>query len=84
MKKLQNIAVLALITLLVQCTSAPADKTAATPTVLDTTALKAAYETTVDNKPVRLYVLKNTGGLQAAITNFGGRVVALVDRKSVV
>ena len=78
MKKLQNIAVLALIGLLVQCTSAPADKTAATAAVLDTTALKAAYETTVDNKPVHLYVLKNAGGVEAAITNFGGRVVALV------
>lgn len=78
MKKLQCIAVLAITTLLVQCTSSPADKTTATAKVLDTTALKAAYETTVDNKAVQLYILKNSSGVQAAITNYGGRVVALV------
>lgn len=78
MKKLQCIAVLAITALLAQCTSAPADKTTTAATVLDTTVLKAAYETTVDNKAVQLYILKNSGGVQAAITNYGGRVVALV------
>lgn len=63
--------------LFTQCTSSPAEKTASAAATLDTTALKAAYETMVDNKPVRLYILKNAGGMQVAITNYGGRVVAL-------
>ena len=77
MKRLQCIVILATITMLVQCTSATSDK-ASSSAVLDTTALKAAYETTVDNKPVQLYILNNANGVQVAITNYGGRVVALV------
>jgi aldose 1-epimerase len=36
------------------------------------------FETTIDGKPTDLYVLKNHNGMQAAITNYGGRLVSLV------
>lgn len=39
---------------------------------------KAAFELTVDGKPTSLFVLQNHNGMQAAITNYGGRLVSLV------
>jgi oligosaccharide reducing-end xylanase len=36
------------------------------------------FEAEVDGKPVGLYVLKNKNGLEACITNYGGRLVSLV------
>ncbi|MBN9297532.1 MAG: galactose mutarotase [Filimonas sp.] len=33
---------------------------------------------TIDGKPVRLFLLKNSKGMMAAITNYGGRLVSLV------
>lgn len=38
----------------------------------------AAFDTTINEKPVKLYVLKNGKGMEACITNFGGRVVSLM------
>ena len=38
----------------------------------------AAFDTTINQKAVKLYTLKNAGGMEACITNFGGRVVSLV------
>ncbi|MXV17013.1 aldose epimerase family protein [Hufsiella ginkgonis] len=43
----------------------------------------AAYDTAdfhkdVDGKPVNLYTLKNKNGLEAVITNYGGRIVSLM------
>ena len=37
-----------------------------------------AFEQTVDGKQVSLYTLKNTKGVQAAITNYGARLVSLL------
>ena len=37
----------------------------------------AAFQQTIDGKPVSLYTIKNTKGMKAAITNFGGRLVSL-------
>ncbi|MEO9020910.1 MAG: aldose epimerase family protein [Ginsengibacter sp.] len=39
---------------------------------------KKNFETTIDGKPTDLYVLKNHSGMQAAITNYGGRLVSLL------
>jgi aldose 1-epimerase len=36
------------------------------------------FETTIDGKRTDLYVLKNNKGMQAAITNYGGRLVSLL------
>ena len=38
---------------------------------------KKNFEITIDNKNVSLFVLRNTNGLVAEITNYGGRVVSL-------
>jgi aldose 1-epimerase len=35
------------------------------------------FETTVNGKETGLYILKNSNGLEAAITNYGGRIVGL-------
>ena len=38
----------------------------------------AKFDTVINEKPVKLYTLKNQQGLEACITNFGGRVVSLM------
>ena len=37
-----------------------------------------AFQSTVDGKPTQLFVLKNDNGMEACITNYGGRVVSLM------
>lgn len=39
---------------------------------------KKNFETTIDGKQTDLYVLKNHNGMEAAITNYGGRLVSLL------
>jgi len=39
---------------------------------------KKNFETTIDGKPTDLYILKNHNGMEAAITNYGGRLVSLL------
>lgn len=36
-----------------------------------------AFDSTVNNIPVKLYQLKNSNGMEVSITNFGGRIVAI-------
>jgi aldose 1-epimerase len=38
----------------------------------------SAFEQTVNGKQISLYTLKNTKGVQAAITNYGARLVSLI------
>jgi len=38
----------------------------------------AAYAKTINGKQTHLYILKNKHGMEAAITNYGGRVVSIV------
>ena len=38
---------------------------------------KKAFQDTIDGKMTDLYILKNTNGITAAITNYGGRLVSL-------
>lgn len=63
---------LAALTLLlsVSCTQ----KSETTRSGLDPTDFNAV----VDGKPVALYTLKNTAGMEVCITNFGGRIVSLM------
>lgn len=37
----------------------------------------AKFDTIIQSKPVKLYTLKNANGMEACITNYGGRVVSL-------
>jgi aldose 1-epimerase len=39
---------------------------------------KNAFQQTIDGKTVDLYILKNKNNMQAAITNYGGRLVGLL------
>lgn len=36
------------------------------------------FDTIINEKPVKLYTLKNSSGMEVCITNFGGRIVSLV------
>ncbi len=76
MKKLQLMAIVASATILMQCTSS--STTVEQPSILDSAALQAAYTQTVNGKNVGIYFLKNANNVEVAITNYGGRVVALV------
>src|ERR1700710_1949720 len=38
----------------------------------------SAFEKTIDGKQTHLFTLKNKNGMEAAITNYGGRLVALL------
>lgn len=40
----------------------------------------AAFDTTINGKPVKLYTLTNKNGMEVCITNFGGRIVSLMTR----
>lgn len=60
--------------MLAACTTTTTEQTELTKSGLD----KAKFETTVDGKPVHLYVLTNSRGMEACITNYGGRVVSLM------
>lgn len=37
-----------------------------------------SFDTIINEKPVKLYTLKNKDGMEVSITNYGGRVVSLV------
>ncbi|MEP6951979.1 MAG: aldose epimerase family protein, partial [Ginsengibacter sp.] len=39
---------------------------------------KKNFDTTIDDRQTKLYILKNHTGMEAAITNYGGRLVSLV------
>ena len=38
----------------------------------------AKFDTTINEKPVKLYTLTNKNGMEVCITNFGGRVVSIM------
>jgi aldose 1-epimerase len=37
----------------------------------------AKFDTTINSKPVKLYVLKNDNKMEVCVTNFGGRIVSI-------
>jgi aldose 1-epimerase len=85
MKTNQNLffALLLVSGVLASCNSSSTKKTAAADSVETSTAGfkipdSAAFEGVVENKKVHLYTLKNKSGDEAAITNFGGRLVSLL------
>jgi aldose 1-epimerase len=55
-----------------------ADTTAAATPVPAVLPNVASFNSTVDGAPTTLYLLKNSGKVQAAITNYGARVVSLL------
>lgn len=52
---------------------APAQQSVTTASGLET----AAFDSTINNIPVKLYQLTNANGMEVCVTNFGGRVVSI-------
>lgn len=77
MNKYSALAIFSCMSFFVACTN-PSGSKDATVAVIDTTALKNAYHQIVKDKPAALYILKNKNNMQVAITNYGGRIVALL------
>jgi aldose 1-epimerase len=76
MKKKFSLLFLTLVTFFIDCTNKPDSNNTANSNI-DTVALKNAYHQIVKGKSVELYILKNKNNMQVAITNYGGRIVAL-------
>lgn len=68
------------VCLLAACNPAPKHvNSTSTDTLKHANAIEnTAFEQTIDGKATRLYVLKNANGMEAAITNYGGRLVSLM------
>lgn len=75
MKKIQLIALAAMLSFMMSCTSNGSNANA--DAALDTAAFKTAYSNTVNNQQTEIYFLTNTNKVTVAITNYGGRIVAL-------
>ncbi len=72
MKKLMSCALAcAVVAMIASCCQEAQNLTASG---LDATA----FDTVVNNKPVKLYTLTNATGMEVTITNFGGRVVSIL------
>ena len=61
------------LAMLAACAS-PAEQSTKTISGLD----PAKFDSTINEKPVKLYTLKNQNSMEVCITNYGGRVVSLV------
>lgn len=74
MKNLKKsfIGVLAAAATIVACS--PAQESATTASGLEF----AAFDSIMNDKPVKLYQLKNANGMEVCITNYGGRIVSLM------
>ncbi len=82
MKFFKLIFAIALLVTEVSCNNAT-EKTTATESdsIAKSTSMlppQTAFQQTIDNKKTDLYFLKNSHGMQAAITNYGGRLVCLL------
>ncbi|MDB5127183.1 aldose epimerase family protein, partial [Mucilaginibacter sp.] len=80
-KKFFNVALFAAgIFFTVACNnvSKPKQTTGAADSLQNTIPDSASFNAKVDNKQVKLYTLKNKNGVEAAITNYGGRLVSLL------
>lgn len=70
--RLSLIGVVTAAVAMVACS--PAEQTAKTASGLDF----AAFDSTINDVPVKLYQLKNANGMEVCITNYGGRVVSVM------
>ncbi|ASU35012.1 aldose epimerase family protein [Mucilaginibacter xinganensis] len=79
-KKLSAILLPACILAISACNQTSTDKKNTTMTDSTSHALPdtAAYAKTINGKQTHLYILKNKHGMEAAITNYGGRVVSIL------
>ena len=69
---------LTMVTLLLACTGKPTVKNNTSQnTVKIVLPDPSRFDTTVDGKPVKLFVLKNKNNVEVAITNYGARIVSV-------
>ena len=82
MKRITSILLVFFTLCLFACNETASDQTTAssdssldksTPQMPD----KKSFVATIDGKPTDLYILRNHNGMEAAITNYGGRLVSL-------
>lgn len=62
---------------ILSCRQSAKQSATGTQTGLQDSILKKNFEKVIDGKKVSLYYLNNKNGVEAAITNYGGRVVAI-------
>jgi aldose 1-epimerase len=62
------------------CNQSAKKTTTMTDSTATTTKLPpaSAFEKTINGKQTHLYILKNKNGVEAAVTNYGGRIVSLL------
>ncbi len=80
-KNISAIILPACIFTMAACNQSSTDKKTTTMTDSTTNAAlpdTAAYSKTINGKQTHLYILKNKHGMEAAITNYGGRVVSIL------
>ena len=68
---MKQLLIVLMSALWIGCTSSKKDQT-------ELMSARESFRQTIDNKETDLYVLKNNKGMQAAITNYGGRIVSLI------
>ena len=74
MKNLKTVFAVASVAVAMFSACASGEQKALTVSGLD----PAKFDTIINEKPVKLYTLKNANGMEVCITNYGGRIVSLV------
>ena len=74
MKNVQSVFAVATLAVAMVSACASGDQKTLTVSGLD----PAKFDTLINEKPVKLYTLKNASGMEVCITNYGGRIVSLV------
>jgi aldose 1-epimerase len=78
-----SLGILSACTAVLGACNQPTNKTSISTTMKDSITYgklpaDSAFEKTIDGKQTHLFILKNKNGVEAAITNYGGRLVALL------
>jgi aldose 1-epimerase len=80
--KKPTLALAIAVSLCVEALNQSAKKNTSTMTDSTSTTAKlppaSAFEKTINGKQTHLYILKNKNGVEAAVTNYGGRIVSLL------
>jgi len=78
-----SLGILSACTAVLGACNQPTNKTSISTTMKDSITYgklpaDSAFEKTIDGKQTHLFILKNKNGMEAAVTNYGGRLVALL------
>ena len=76
--KIIHLLLILIVSLLFGCTGNPSGKNDTSKDTVKTVLLDPArFDTTINGKHVKLYVLKNKNNVEVAITNYGARIVSV-------